>query len=113
MFSSDETAKKCSRRIKIGKASKRLRKAVASNDKGAEDNLEYDHTVMMNEKEYDDNVIDKVWLEGHENPQESEQDLFAGGLKLAPILQQCNDDGDDHVEDGDDGVEDHDDEGDD
>ena len=57
---------------------------------------------MMNEEEYDDNVIDKVWLEGHENPQESEQDLFAGGLKLAPILQQRNDDGDDYLEDGDD-----------
>ena len=42
MFSSDETAKKCFRKIEIGKASKRPRKAVASNDKGAEDNLEYD-----------------------------------------------------------------------
>ena len=102
MFSSDETTKKCFRKIEIGNASKRPRKAVASNDKDADDNLEYDHTVIMNDEEYDDNVIDKVWLEGHENPQESEQDLFAGGLKLAPILQQCNDDGDDHVEDGDD-----------
>ena len=74
------------RKIEIGKASKRPRKAVASNDKGGDDNLEYDHTVMMNDEEYDDNVIDKVWLEGHENPQESEQDLFAGGLKLAPVL---------------------------
>ena len=35
--------------------------------------------------EYDDNVIDKVWLEGHKNPQESGQDLFVGGLKLAPF----------------------------
>ena len=103
MFSSDETAKKSFRNIEIGKASKRPRKAVASNDKGGDDNLEYDHTVVMIDEEYDDNVIDKVWLEGHENPQESEQDLFAGGLKLAPILQQCNDDGDDHVEDLDDG----------
>ena len=106
MFSSDETAKKCFRKIEFGKASKRPRKAVASNDKGAEDNLEYDHTVMMNDEEYDDNVIDKVLFEGHENPQESEQDLFAGGLKLAPILQQCNDDGDDHLEDLDDGDDD-------
>ena len=30
--------------------------------------------------EYDDNVIDKVWLEGHKNPQERGQDLFVGGL---------------------------------
>ena len=84
MFLSDETAKKRFRNIEIRKASKRLRKAVASNDKGADDNLEYDHTVLMNDEEYDDNVIDKVWLEGHENPQESGQDLFVGGLKLAP-----------------------------
>lgn len=95
MFSSDETAKKCFRKIEIGKDSKRPRKALASNVMGADDNLEYDHTVMINDEENDDNVIDKVWLEGHENPQESEQDLFAGGLKLAPILRQCNDDGDD------------------
>ena len=35
--------------------------------------------------EYNDDVIDKVWLEGHKNPQESGQDLFVGGLKLAPL----------------------------
>ena len=30
--------------------------------------------------------LTKFWLEGHKNPQESGQDLFVGGLKLAPPL---------------------------
>ena len=41
-------------------------------------------TMMMNMTMI--TSLTKFWLEGHKNPQESGQDLFVGGLKLAPPL---------------------------